>query len=156
MTNIETCNPLVSPALNGMIEINRRMSRAPVPDEGPPKKEKPATVAAAAGSELVCENATKSPYQLLIAPATVNERQAWHAVRFFNGAPKLTREARRVGMALVILARAVRSGEASGEQIAQEAGLSVGKTVAGLHALASEGLIARTPRGFALKWESLQ
>ena len=122
----------------------------------PPEKEKPAMVAAAAGSELVCENATKSLYQLSLAPATINERQAWHAVRFFNSAPKLTREARRVGMALVILARAVRSGEASGEQIAHEAGLSTGKTVAGLHALASEGLIARTPHGFALKWEQLQ
>ena len=81
----------------------------------PPEKEKPATVAAAAGSELVCENSEKTTYQLSIAPATINERQAW-----------------------------------------QEAGLSTGKTVAGLHVLASEGLIVRTPHGFALKWEQLQ
>jgi hypothetical protein len=144
-------------ARTGIVETKRQFSGAPAPGDGPPENAKPATAGTGTGSNIALKNSTKTHYQVTTETATINERQAWHAVRFFNSAPSLTRETRRVGLALVILARAVRNGEARGEEIAREAGLSTGKTVAGLHALATAGLVRRTlTGGLTLNWQSLQ
>lgn len=95
------------------------------------------------------------PRQFPTSELIPDQRQCLQAITLLNAATGLSREARRVGIALAVMASTESVTGARVERIARHAGLTPARAIAGLTGLHDIGLARRLPSGFGLVWEAL-